>query len=223
MHTALRPYTSFRGILPILVLSTLLFGCKTAEPGAYTRVSLSSDYPKGVGIRVLLLPVKVEGQPDFTESQSMTDAMGQRLMEIGYRVIGWDEARSRALAAGSIIGNDMSEADVMRVARDLGVEGIAKGRLTMEYQPGRSESGTKIETLTRTEIKNGTHRKDTVIIREDVPTSYSHSSEGRYYAASQSLNLIAVSNGEMLLSASVQNGPYDMTDELAAGISKAVR
>jgi hypothetical protein len=200
-----------------------MIGCKAVEPGSYTRVSLSSDYPRGVQIKVLLMPVKVEGQPDLKESQTATDAFGQRLMEIGYRVIDWEQAKSRALAAGGNINDAMSEADIMRVARDLGLDAVAKGRLTMAYDPGRSESGTKIETLTRTEIKNGTHRKDTVIIREDVPTPYSRSSEGRYYSVSQSLNIIAVTSGELLLSAAVNDGPYDMTDEMAAGIRKAVR
>jgi hypothetical protein len=174
-------------------------------------------------IRVLLLPVKVEGQPDFTESKTETDEISLRLMEIGYRVIDWQQALARATAAGINIGSDLTDADVMRVARELGVDGVAKGRLTMGYQSARSESGTKIETLTRTEIKNGTHRKDTVIIREDVPTTYSHTSEGYYFPTSQSLSIIAVSSGELLLTAAVQRGSYDMTDELAAGISRAVR
>lgn len=223
MYTALQPLTSLRSLLSVFLLSSVLIGCKAAEPGSATRVSLSSDYPRGAQLRVLVLPVQVEGQPDFTVSKTETDEISLRLMEIGYRVIDWQQAVARATTAGISAGGDLTDADVMRVARELGVDGVAKGRVTMGYQSAVSESGTKIESLTRTEIKNGTHRKDTVIIREDVPTTYSHSSEGYYYPVSQSLNIIAVTSGELLLSAAVLRGSYDMTDELAAGISKAVR
>ncbi|HET6512482.1 MAG TPA: hypothetical protein VFH43_09845, partial [Candidatus Kapabacteria bacterium] len=63
-------------------------------------MTLGPDYPHGVGLRVLLLPMSVEGDPTRHEDRAATEAMGQRLMEIGYRVIDWEQAKSRAAAAG---------------------------------------------------------------------------------------------------------------------------
>lgn len=210
-------------LLALLLLSVPLVGCRTSEPGENARVTLGSDYPRGQQMRVLLLPVKVEGRLDVTQDLSVTDDFGQRLLELGYRVVSFDQAKLRARELGLVVTDASSDADMMRVARELGVDAVAKGRLTMAYRPGRSESGTRVETLTRTEIKNGTHRKDTVIIREDVPTNYSYSSEGAFYAASQSLSLVAVPSGELWLTATVANSSdYNMTDELAAGIRRAM-
>jgi hypothetical protein len=211
-------------ILPLLLLATQLTSCKSSAPGDYARVTLGADYPRAQQLRVLLLPVRVDGRFDITEDLAVTDQFGQRLMEMGYRVIDFGQAKLRAKELGLIVTNTSSDADMMRVARELGVDAVAKGRVTVAYQPGRSESGTKVEKLTRTEIRNGTHRKDTVIIREEVPTNYSYSSEGTYYPASQSLTLVAVPSGELWLSASVErSSDYDMTEELAAGIRRAVR
>jgi hypothetical protein len=225
MHSTLQ-LTSVRRILSItlLLLSAQLVSCKSSEPGDYARVTIGSDFPRGQQMRVLLLPVKVEGRLDVTQDLAVTDDFGHRLLELGYRVITFDQAKLRARELGLVVTEASSDADMMRVARELGVDAVAKGRLTMAYRPGRSESGTKVETLTRTEIRNGTHRKDTVVVREDVPTNYSYSSEGSFYPASQSLNLVAVPSGELWLTATVANSSdYDMTDELAAGIRRALR
>jgi hypothetical protein len=192
-------------------------------------VTLGADFPRSQQLRVLLLPVRVDGRLDISEDLSVTDAFGQRLMEMGYRVIDFGQAKLRAKELGILITNSSSDAEMMRVARELGVDAVAKGRVTMAYQSGRSESGVKVEKLTRTEIRNGTHRgsptiRDTVIIREEVPTNYSYSSEGAYYPASQSLTLVAVPSGEIWLSASVdRSSDYDMTDELAAGIRRVIK
>lgn len=220
------PMTHLRNvaILPLILIALQLSSCKSSEPGDHARVMLGADYPRTQQLRVLLLPVRVDGRFDMTEDLAVTDEFGQRLMEMGYRVIDFGQAKMRSKELGLVVTNTSSDADMMRVARELGVDAVAKGRVTVAYQPGRSESGTKVEKLTRTEIRNGTHRKDTVIVREEVPTNYSYSSEGSYYPASQSLTLIAVPSGELWLSASVANSSdYNMTEELAAGIRRAVR
>lgn len=202
----------------------LLVSCGTSyKPGDRARVSMSADYPRGQTLAVLLLPVKVDGKPGVTTDLATTDAFTQRLLELGMRVIDWGQATSRAKELGLMVNQDATEEEVMRIARELGVSAVAKGRSTYGYTPARSESGTKIETLTRREIKNGTHRKDTVTISEEVPTGYSYSFGDSYYPMSQSLTIVSVPNGEVLLSGSVDQDPdYDMTDELAMGIHRAL-
>lgn len=213
---------NYRLTAAALLLLLSLASCSTSKPGSSARVTLSSDYPYDRPLRVLLVPVKVEGKPGMTTDMAATDAFAQRLLELGYKVIDWGQATSRAKDLGLSLSEFASEEDVMRVARQIGVDAVAKGRFTFGYSPGRAESGVKIENVSRTEIKKGTHRKDTVIVREDIPTNYSYSIEGSYYPASQSLNIISVPNGEIWLTAMVPSGPYDMSDELAHGIRRAV-
>lgn len=209
-------------ITTALLLLVTLSSCSLSKPGSNARVTLSSDYPYDRPLRVLLVPVKVEGKPGMAIDLAATDAFAQRLLELGYKVIDWGQATSRAKELGLPLSENASDNDVMHMAREIGVNAVAKGRFTFGYIPGRSESGVKIENVSRTEIKNGTHRKDTVIIREDIPTNYSYSTEGSYYAASQSLNIISVPSGEIWLTAMVPSGSYDMSDELAHGIRRAV-
>jgi hypothetical protein len=202
----------------LLTLSSTLIGCAATEPGSRARVAVGSDFPRHQTLRILLLPVEVEGKPGFVEDKAVTDGFAQHLISMGYKVIDWDQAVKQAGSSGS------HDDKAIAVARSIGADAIAKGRVTMTYVPGRAEAGTKVETLTRTEIRNGTHRKDTVTIREDVPTSYSYSSEGSYYKSSQSISIIAVPSGEVWLSASVDSdSEYDMTDEIAAGMRRAFK
>src|SRR5687768_9088052 len=104
MIASLQTYRSrLLAILPLLLLSLQLASCKSSEPGEYARVTLGADFPRSQQLRVLLLPVRVDGRLDISEDLSVTDAFGQRLMEMGYRVIDFGQAKLRAKELGILI------------------------------------------------------------------------------------------------------------------------
>jgi hypothetical protein len=216
-----------RAVLTLIFLTTatlLAASCGPGyKPGERARISLSQSFPHGKSMTVLLLPAEVEGKPGVSQDQSLTTAFSQRLLDLGYRVIDWNQAKARAQAAGLTLRSE-SDADIMLLAKSLNITVVGKGRITYGYSPARSESKMQIETITRREIRNGTHRKDTVTISEEIPTTRSYSNGESYYPLSQSLNLVSVESGELLLAASVlASSDYDMTDELAHGIHRATR
>lgn len=193
------------------------------QPGDRARVSLSRSFPHGASMTVLLLPATVEGKQGVTSDLALTSEFSQRLLDLGCRVIDWEQARTRATSGGTTLRPE-NDADVLAIARSLQIDAIAKARIAYGFSPARSETRTEIQKLTRKEIRNGTHRKDTITIIEDLPTTRSYSNDESYYAISQSFDLVSVSSGEVLLAASVfADNDYNMTDELAMGIHRAIR
>jgi hypothetical protein len=110
-----------------------------------------------------------------------------------------------------------------RLSQALKVDAYLAGSQTFEYIPAHSESHADVISTTRYEIraitgKDGKVRNDTVWVHDETPTTRHSSVEGRYVPTGESVKVIGASTGEVLISGYVNNGAFDMTDEIVDAI-----
>lgn len=170
-----------------------------------------------------ILPVIVEGKPDQQLDGMLADKLSARFLDLGFRVID----RSRIEASAKNLGIDLkapvSQSDMAELSNELKVDAYLAGSQTFNYIPAHSESHSDVLTTTHYEVhaskgKDGKPRNDTIWVHDETPTVNHSSVEGQYLPNGESVKVVAASDGEVLISGYVGNGPFDMTDEIVDAI-----
>ncbi len=120
----------------LLLLPGLFLGCATASQAPSeelgVRTMLSSAFEFRPGIRVLVLPFRVTGNPDKTEDSAEADFLSFKLAEAGFVIVDSTLFRKHDLELDGLLPDD----DLASIRRKLDVALIAHG--TTSYAGGNA-------------------------------------------------------------------------------------
>ena len=176
-------------IVTILAASLFLTSC--FSKGNVARVSTSSEYHKGTPLKVLILPLSTEGNPDLATNASYSDALATTLMDLGMRPIDGEVARKEALELGTTLDSAVRTQQAEELAQALEADAILYGTVQYSYVPPASGSkGPSLQTTTNNKGKQE--------INIDGGSSYSVG--GYFQENSLSVRIVDATTSETLIS-----------------------
>jgi hypothetical protein len=125
----------------LIILSGLLLGCATSSKAPQEvsggRTILSSSFEFRPGLRVLVLPFQVAGNPDKTEDLAEADFLSSKLAEAGFVIVDSTLFRKHDPELDGLLPVD----DLAAVRSRLDVALIAQGSLNYAGTSSRSLFG----------------------------------------------------------------------------------
>ncbi len=116
-----------KGIALLLLLPCLLLGCATSArrsgPESGARTVLSPAFRFRPGLRLLVLPFEVTGNPDKTEDPAEADFLGSELAKAGFVIVDSTLFRKHNLQLGGLLADD----DPASIRRKLEIALVAQG------------------------------------------------------------------------------------------------
>ncbi|HET9136208.1 MAG TPA: hypothetical protein VFO76_06190, partial [Candidatus Kapabacteria bacterium] len=159
-------------ISTLFAAAFLFTGC--FSKGNVAKVSTSSAYHKGTPLKVLILPLVAEGNPDLTTNSAYSEALAATLMDLGMRPIDVSIAKAQAASLDSLNGTE----DVTKLAAVLGADAVLVGVVHYDFVPPSSGSTAPSAQVT-------TNKKGKQEVTIDGGSSYS---TGGFFAEN-SLNI----------------------------------
>jgi hypothetical protein len=142
-----------KSIVLLFLLPVLLIGCATSskvldeQSAAHTQLSPSFEIRPG--LRVLVLPFQVTGNPDQTEDLAEADFLSSKLAEAGFVIIDSTLFRKHDLELDSLLPDE----DLAAVRRKLDVALIAQGSLNYAVTSSRSLFGKSYRYLESASVR----------------------------------------------------------------------
>jgi hypothetical protein len=183
-------------IFTLFTAAFLLTGC--FSKGNVAKVSTSTAYHKGAPLKILILPLIAEGNPDLAVNSAYSEALSATLMDIGMRPIDGSIAKAQAASLGVTLDSLNGTEDVTRLAAALGADAVLVGVVHYDFVPPSSGSTAPSAQVT-------TNKKGKQEVTIDGGSSYS---TGGFFAEN-SLNIRIV---DAKTSETIVSGYIDQKD-----------
>jgi hypothetical protein len=212
------------GLLLALFASSLLASCASSRiPGEYAHVSVSPAFSPSGMHTIAMMPMMAQGKQTLETDRLTGDRLASRLIDLGFRVIDQTRLEAEASARKIDLTKPLTDKDLRDLASVLNAEAYVTGNVSWRYVPAHSESNTEVVQASHTEIKtikdkDGKSRFDTTIVKDDVPRMRQSSTEGQYVLTGETIKILSLASGEVLVAGDAPAGPYDLTDEIVDAI-----
>ncbi|MCD4819118.1 MAG: CsgG/HfaB family protein [Candidatus Cloacimonetes bacterium] len=170
----------------ILILFVILFsGCANVQTGKYAQAILSKNFSQNKYKRIAIMPFQNVGKSGI--DQTISDQFTIYFMRLGFTIIERSQIESILIEMDLKMDQPLTQKQLKEVGNKLSIDALLMGTMSYSYQPGSSQaSGFTGKILSETPI--GT---------------YEGSSTGAYHILTQeTLRLVSVESGEILISAS---------------------
>ncbi len=195
--------------------------CSCMSKGSVAKMSVSPSYHKGAPLKVLVLPLETEGNPDLQTHNGYSDRLSIALMEIGMTPIDRTAVLSQASTLGIQLDSLVQPAKMKSLASALHANAVLVGTVHYNYIPE-----TKSTVLPS--VQTSSSKKGGTAISIDAGGS---SSTGSFFVEnSLSVRLIDPVTAETLLTGYVEqkdiegylnSSPnYGMVDEMTMALKK---
>lgn len=175
-------------VFTLFAAAFLFTGC--FSKGNVAKVSTSTAYHKGAPLKVLILPLAAEGNPDLTHNSAYSEALAATLMDLGMRPIDHSIAQAQAASLGIPLDSLTGTEDLSKVGSALGADAVLVGVVHYDFVPPSSGSTAPSAQVT-------TNNKGKQDINIDGGSSYS---TGGFFAEnSLNIRIVDVHTSETII------------------------
>ncbi|HYM20746.1 MAG TPA: hypothetical protein VEW28_07075 [Candidatus Kapabacteria bacterium] len=208
-------------IATALLTAIIFTGCYSK--GNVARVTVSPSYHKGAPLRVLVMPLSVEGYPDMVINDSYTEQLSGTMIQVGNIPLDAHAASRKAGMSGPDFTNIYSSDILTKLVYQESADALLEGSISYTYIP--PVSGTNPAQVI--------HR-DSARTSITTYTSASGYSTGGYYGEkSMSLRLVDAHSSMVLVTAYLNDADiqgyfnssssYHPIDELVEALKKNLK
>lgn len=159
-------------------------------------------------LKVAVLPMVVEGNPDKKQESGLSDKFSIKLMELGFQVIDRSIVESQLTEMKIDYSKPLTPTQMKELAKVLSVDALFISVLSHRFQPGYSQSKG------RGYLDNS----------YGAVSSNSYSTGGAYVPISESVKLINPNTNITYITAyAPQSNSYSMSDEIIKSMERKIK